>query len=342
MVVTAFAETIPVPAGQEYFELLPFEKPVVNTDLSKASPIGFGSAAQGGDVLSIQISFAEFEGPVDIYLGIQISSNDIYLVKNDSTIQLLSDGLTPWKKNVTGPINETLWGDIQTSVIPPGVYNFYLLITPANEFAASGVRNSSVIHATDAQNPQYTIIKLPLLVISKPKCATLLYDYNFTWQAGTGAQQTWRVSGMAYFNSSGTGPGSVTGIGGGDLTFTQQLTICGPIGCSTCYEATTGISSIIFTGSYEEAYPGSTNVVLHIEQFLEGFDFYPTTAICDTPVGTITVPMDEYFYEPKLFLLYDVRIPFEDAGHKTIDLSNYSIGIVNGSANFGIVMGCSK
>lgn len=56
---------------------------------------------------------------------------DIFLIKSDLSYQPSSAGLEAWRRNTAGPINETLFGDVPISGLPPGIYSLYLAVTPA-------------------------------------------------------------------------------------------------------------------------------------------------------------------------------------------------------------------
>jgi hypothetical protein len=132
-----FAETMPVPTGWDSYVYNPIVHPVLSTDPSQAKPIGVGSVAEGGDTLSIHVALSEFSGPVDVYFALSapdIDPHNIYILKSDNTFQLLSAGLEPWKGNTTGPIDEPLFGDIPTSLLPAGTYYLYLAVTPSHSF----------------------------------------------------------------------------------------------------------------------------------------------------------------------------------------------------------------
>jgi len=129
-----YAATMPVPTGWDSYTYEPIVHPVVSTDLSQAKPIGVGSVAEGGDMLSLYVGLSQLSGAVDVYFALyapSIDPNNIYTLKSDNTFQLLSAVLEPWKGNTTGHIDEPLFGDIPTSLLPPGTYYLYLAVTPA-------------------------------------------------------------------------------------------------------------------------------------------------------------------------------------------------------------------
>jgi len=131
------AETMTVPTGWDSYVYNPIVHPVVSIDPSQAKPVGVGSVAEGGDTLSIHVALSEFSGPVDVYFALSapdINPHNIYILKSDNTFQLLAAGLEPWKGNTTGHIDEPLFGDIPTSLLPAGTYYLFLAVTPSHSF----------------------------------------------------------------------------------------------------------------------------------------------------------------------------------------------------------------
>jgi hypothetical protein len=131
--------SLPLPEGAHPFTYdgapLPLRDPVPGL----AQPIGVGSAANGGDMVSLSVSVGQFQAPVDVYLGlaylglVQLPGMiypEIMLVRPDSQLQALSQGIVPWRTQVT-EVNENLYGDIPTEILPFGRYDLYLLVAPA-------------------------------------------------------------------------------------------------------------------------------------------------------------------------------------------------------------------
>ena len=122
---------LPLPSGPNSYNYLPVEAPVKNPDSSLCKPFAVGDVA--GGTLSLEVGLPPFSGAVDVYLGIYapaISPDDIYIVKPDLSLQLLSSGLVPWINNSGwGDIDESLYGDIPTSTLPSGTYELYLMVT---------------------------------------------------------------------------------------------------------------------------------------------------------------------------------------------------------------------
>ena len=137
-VSSAPTPAIPIPAACQDFPCSPATSPVLSTDPSQAKPMGLGPVAEGGVTLSITVNTYQFLDPVDIYFGLyspEIDPDNIYLLTSGGDFQSSSEGLAPWKANITGPINESLFGDIQTSSLPKGTYCLYLLVTPTGNLS---------------------------------------------------------------------------------------------------------------------------------------------------------------------------------------------------------------
>ena len=135
---TAFALTMPVPAGQQSFPLYsPIASPIISADPSQAMPIGVGSIATGGNTLNMQVGLGQFSGPVDIYFGIYsfvIDPDNVYILNSGNTLQPVSAGFTPWIANTYGNINKSLFGDISASTLPPGTYLLAVACNSCRQF----------------------------------------------------------------------------------------------------------------------------------------------------------------------------------------------------------------
>ncbi|MBI5638885.1 MAG: SUMF1/EgtB/PvdO family nonheme iron enzyme [Nitrospirae bacterium] len=133
-VLPGTALAMPVPESAYYYEKTPADSPVKSAIAAEANPIGIGTVAEGGDTLSIRVGLEQFSGPVDIYFAIfapALDPNNIYLLRSDNGIQTISQGLAPWRAGITGPVEESIFGDIPVSGLPPGTYQIYLAVTPA-------------------------------------------------------------------------------------------------------------------------------------------------------------------------------------------------------------------
>jgi hypothetical protein len=115
---------------------------VVDSDPSVAEPIGIGSAANGGDNLSLNVSLPQFSAPVDVCFGIYAPSlsSDIFLLHPDMTLQPLSAGLVPWISGTTGPVQQPLFGDIPWSALPYAEYMFFAMVTPSQPLSTTALQ----------------------------------------------------------------------------------------------------------------------------------------------------------------------------------------------------------
>jgi len=129
---------IPIPTNCQSFTYSSAILPVLNADPPQAKPIGLGAVAEGGDTLSIKVNTYQFSDPVDIYFGLyspEIDPDIIYLLTSGGAFQKLSESMAPWKANTTGPVDESLIGNIQVSSLPIGAYYLYLLVTPTGNLS---------------------------------------------------------------------------------------------------------------------------------------------------------------------------------------------------------------
>jgi hypothetical protein len=118
----SFADTLPVPQGQEVFSYFPVASPVVGATPSETKPIGIRPYAEGGRTLSVQISLSGFSGNVDVFFGLYapaIGLDRFYLLAGNGNLRALSDGLVAWKSGAA-MIDAELFGPIDTSLLPRG------------------------------------------------------------------------------------------------------------------------------------------------------------------------------------------------------------------------------
>jgi len=136
VIVNAAQSTIPVPTTFQTFSHPAIVAPILSSTLIQAQPVGVGSVATGGGILSIEVALNQFAGPVDVYFLLYfptVDPNNIYQLTSLDSFQTLSAGLSPWMPNVTGPISQGLFGDIPTILLPHGSYFFAVLVTPAGD-----------------------------------------------------------------------------------------------------------------------------------------------------------------------------------------------------------------
>ncbi len=144
---------IPLPHGKHVYTYGPIADPVVSDDPAQARPIGIGSAATGGDTVTIKVNTGAFSGPVDVVLGIYdatFDAKDIYFMNITGQLVPLTTaveqekennghvkpskkfkGLVKWKTNVTS-VNETVIGPMPVADLSPGLYVIHLGVSPSD------------------------------------------------------------------------------------------------------------------------------------------------------------------------------------------------------------------
>ena len=124
---------LPLPSGPNLYTYLPVEVPVKNPEASLCKPFAVGDVA--GGTLNLQVGLPPFSGAVDVYLGIYapVISPDVFIIKPDLSLQLLSSGLVPWISSGWEDIDGSLYGNIQVSPFPSGIYELYLVVTAAGD-----------------------------------------------------------------------------------------------------------------------------------------------------------------------------------------------------------------
>ena len=111
---------------------LSVEHPIKQTNPADCKPFAVGDLSSGN--LSLQVGLPAFSSGIDVYLAIGFA-DALYLINGANGLQPAA-GLTAlpkWKSNNTAAINESLYGNISTSLLPAGIYNLYVLVVPAGE-----------------------------------------------------------------------------------------------------------------------------------------------------------------------------------------------------------------
>ena len=129
-----------LPSGQETLITSSVSSPVINTDPSKAQPIGLGNAASGGSILSLRAGLSKQAAPVDLYAGIisEIFGAEVFLFTGMNALQPLSTaGFVPWKENIKDDFTERLLSDLSVTALPDGTYYFFLFLTPSGDLSSS-------------------------------------------------------------------------------------------------------------------------------------------------------------------------------------------------------------
>jgi hypothetical protein len=125
--------------GQELIIYPPATAPVVDADPSVARPLAVGPVATGAANVNLSVSTTAFASPMDFFLGVYAPSvlgpSDIFLFMPDNSLQPLSVvGVAPWRSGVT-QVNESLFGNIPSNLLPAGMYNLFFMATPAGNHA---------------------------------------------------------------------------------------------------------------------------------------------------------------------------------------------------------------
>jgi YVTN family beta-propeller protein len=130
---------IPSPKGANVFT--PHTDTVIplrDSDPSKAKPIGMGTIAGVGAILSLSVGANAFSTPMDVYLGLSmpaIDPSNMYLFTS-AGLKPISAGLSPWKSSVTD-ISGVVVSDYDALLLPTGTYGFYLRVVSAGTPAAN-------------------------------------------------------------------------------------------------------------------------------------------------------------------------------------------------------------
>ena len=122
-----------MPMAKEMFDYGPTTGPVMGTELSTTMPIGVGSVAMGGNMITIHTAVGQFSNPMDVYLTLYAPADNpfnIYMMHPDGTIKPASEGIEPWMTGVTS-IDQTPVTNVPTAGLPKGTYTVGLMATPS-------------------------------------------------------------------------------------------------------------------------------------------------------------------------------------------------------------------
>ena len=126
--------TMPMPTSQMMFSSGPTTDPVIGSGPQDTMPMGVGSVAMGGDMLTVHAEVGQFQMPMDMYFELYMPSIDpfnVYLLNQQGELQPVSMGMSPWITGVTSIDEMPLGADIPTSMLPKGTYYLGLMATPA-------------------------------------------------------------------------------------------------------------------------------------------------------------------------------------------------------------------
>ncbi len=135
---TGVMGTIMMPTGQAMFRYGMISDPISGTGASTTMPIGVGSVATGGNMLSIHTAMGQFYNPMDIYFALYAPSvsSELYLLHQDGSLQPASNGISAWMSSVMS-VDQFPFGAISTSSLPKGTYTLYMMATPAGSNMAN-------------------------------------------------------------------------------------------------------------------------------------------------------------------------------------------------------------
>lgn len=125
---------MPMPTSQMMFTSGPTTDPLIGSGPQDTRPIGVGSVAMGGDMLTVHAEVGQFEMPMDMYFALYAPSVDpfnIYLLNQQGDLQPASMGMTPWMSGQTSIDQMPFGTGIPTSMLPMGTYSLGLMATPA-------------------------------------------------------------------------------------------------------------------------------------------------------------------------------------------------------------------
>lgn len=126
--------TMPMPTTQMMYTFGAINEPVLGSDPSTSMPIGVGSIAEGGNMMTIHTEVGQFQMPMDMYLAVFDPSVDpfnVYVMNPQGELQPTSMGLTPWMAGVTSMDQMPFGTDISTTGLPKGTYYIGLMTTPS-------------------------------------------------------------------------------------------------------------------------------------------------------------------------------------------------------------------
>jgi hypothetical protein len=143
--------TMAPPVGKFLYTYLPVVNPVLHVSPPFAKPVGVGSVAVLGNMLTVMIALNEWDAPVDIYGAYAVNTDpgavhilnpngsSFTRVTMQDVLNTLATGNLPpgvgaWKENLVASVSEQLI-NTPTANLPSGTYTAYLMATTANTFS---------------------------------------------------------------------------------------------------------------------------------------------------------------------------------------------------------------
>ncbi len=124
---------LPVPAGQEAWSYPPQANPLLQSEPAHCKPFAVGDLTTGN--LNLRVGLPPFSAGVDVYLALEYAGS-WFLINSSNELKSLSalTALPRWKTNASfSDIDEPLYGAIPLSLLPSGLYNVYLVVTPTGD-----------------------------------------------------------------------------------------------------------------------------------------------------------------------------------------------------------------
>lgn len=128
-----------MPVAQQMFSYGAATAPIIGLDAANSMPIGVGSVATGGNMMTIHAAAGQFAGPMDFYFAMYAPAIDpfnVYLLHQDGSWHPVTGGVAPWMSGVTG-VDQVLVDNVPTTGLPKGTYTLGLMAAPAGNNMAS-------------------------------------------------------------------------------------------------------------------------------------------------------------------------------------------------------------
>lgn len=130
---------IEMPTAEQMVTYAATAYPIMGADMASTMPVGVGSVAMGGNMVTVHATLGQFSGPVDMYFMIYAPAMDpfnVYMMRPDGTVQPSYIGVVPWMQGVTG-VNQDVIGSMPVSTLPKGTYTLGLMVIPSGATLSS-------------------------------------------------------------------------------------------------------------------------------------------------------------------------------------------------------------
>lgn len=157
------AGTIPVPTSQQTLPAFQAFAPIISSEPAQAKPIGIGSVAMAGSILSVRTGLDQFSAPVDIYFAISAPALDpvnLFILTPQGLQAIAQAGLVPWLSNTSGNIYVPpvlFLEELSTSLIPPGTYTLYLAVTPTGSLSTYYIWQANFVQGEASQKSEFRV-----------------------------------------------------------------------------------------------------------------------------------------------------------------------------------------